>query len=557
LEAGATVDRNRVALGQRFALTVSVKNGEAQVETGPLEEDFRVLSQSTSTSVSIVNNQMSRVVEHRFVLTPRRIGTLTVPALTVRGQGRAAQTSPITIEVVEKPDQAPADEGLVTMETSISREKPYVGETVVYTIKVFVGGRIANPNLDPPEFQGFSVNPLPEPKTYDQTRDGRRYKVTELAYLLTPLEAGPRTIEAPVLDVDLVVQGRDQGSGGSMFDRFFGQDPFFSRHEFVPRMFQGRPLSVDVRPWPPYMGDGRFSGLIGRFDLEARLDRGRAEVGQSVTLTVTVSGQGNIMDAGQPRLDIPATVKVYEDEPEEEISLTEDGYRGRKTFRLAVVPLEPGTINIPRVQLTYFDVARRQYQTVSSQPLVLEALPADRPERAVVSRPDRPGRAVEDKTEVRYLEKDILTVKDPSGELADQGPLPPALFLVLVLIPPAALAAVWVAVRVGSRRPTVGREMAGRARAAVRRAEAASGPEAAPLCAKAVTAAVCSLAERRAESLTYDEITQLLQQHGADPEDVRAAARLMERIDAARYGGGRASEDLVAETRRLIKKVCR
>ena len=84
-EITASIDRHQAALGDTLRLTISATDGEdlGDIDLVPLQQDFEILGRSMSTNTSIVNGRYSSSVDLSLDITPRRQGTLTIPALRV------------------------------------------------------------------------------------------------------------------------------------------------------------------------------------------------------------------------------------------------------------------------------------------------------------------------------------------------------------------------------------------------------------------------------------------------------------------------------------------
>ena len=54
----------------------------------PLQKDFEVLSTQSSSELRIVNGRSSSSMTYRFVLRPKRVGELIVPAISIGGETR-------------------------------------------------------------------------------------------------------------------------------------------------------------------------------------------------------------------------------------------------------------------------------------------------------------------------------------------------------------------------------------------------------------------------------------------------------------------------------------
>ncbi|MEJ2040018.1 MAG: BatD family protein [Desulfosarcinaceae bacterium] len=332
----ATVDRTTVAPGESVQLQVTVSGGSGEVDLSGLN-DFKVLSRGTGSSVQIVNGHMSRETTYTYMLMPRRRGRLAIPALAVDVDGRTYHSEPIDITVTSQPDtgseRSDNQEAWVTAE--VSDPSPYAGQQITYTFRLFNTVQIQDARFQAPQFDGFSAKEIKDRRTYRKIVNGREAVVTEIDYVLTPLASGSRTIEPAVLQVGILRQ--DRSGRRSPFDVF--NDPFFNRGTVQTRVLQTDALKVAVQPLPSLPAALKFSGLVGRFDLQAGIEGdGDLKVGDSATLAVTVEGRGNIMDARPPELEIPSAFKTYVDNPQESI----DGRGPHRVSRQEDLPHGPG-----------------------------------------------------------------------------------------------------------------------------------------------------------------------------------------------------------------------
>ncbi|MBC7370948.1 MAG: protein BatD [Bdellovibrionaceae bacterium] len=112
VSAQATVDRNEMAIGDSFTLTVSVASDgsfDSQEPRAPDLQGFELLNswQSSSTSQRLVQGangmefEVQRRKEYNYLLSPRKAGTYSVGAFEVNVDGKVYNTQPITISVGE------------------------------------------------------------------------------------------------------------------------------------------------------------------------------------------------------------------------------------------------------------------------------------------------------------------------------------------------------------------------------------------------------------------------------------------------------------------------
>lgn len=536
LEVAATVDRTRIGLSESVMLSVTASGESPEVDTRVIT-DFRVLSQGRQSSISIINNQVTRQTVFRYTLIPLKTGALQIPPLAVAAGSENARTRPISITVSAKPPDEVAQDIIVSAEVSESR--PFVGQQIVYTFRLQAGARFANARFQAPAFDGFSAKEVEGQKQYQQIVNGKHYQVTELRFVLFPLESGKNTIAPAELTCD-VPSGR-LGQTQRAQDPVFG-NPFFGGTRMVTRAFRTQPLTIDVAPLPPYDGTPMFSGLVGRFTLEAALDGATLPAGDSATLTVTIAGSGNLQDAGPPPTPLPEGFKGYDDAPEEAITVGENGFSGKKVFRTAVVPTAPGAYLIPSISMVVFDTGTGNYRRLETKPIPVTVTAAREENAPIVVSAAPEGPALPEKQKVALVGRDILPLKTDPSALEAVSPLSPYTFTGLAALPPVVYLLVLAWLSISRRNGEVGEKLADKARQSLMEAgsllsENADSMELLTVLRRALMFAVFSAAGREGASLTYDEAGSMLVGCGVSEPIAEEVETLMRRIDTAVYGG--------------------
>ena len=88
----ASLDRDRAALGDTLRLSIAATDSEDldELDLLPLETDFKILGRSSSSNTSFINGAFSSSRQLLLDITPRREGTLTIPALRLGSQSTGA-----------------------------------------------------------------------------------------------------------------------------------------------------------------------------------------------------------------------------------------------------------------------------------------------------------------------------------------------------------------------------------------------------------------------------------------------------------------------------------
>jgi hypothetical protein len=549
----AFVDRNRATSGESIQLIVAVSGAAADVDVRPIQ-DFKVISTSTSTNVQISNGQTTREVRYIYTLLPLKKGRLTIPRLPVRTGGKTYYTKRIQVQVSGQPS-ADEDTRDVFVQARVSEPAPFVGQQIIYTFKLSHAVRITNARFQPPEFEGFHAEEIENRKSFRSIISGRQYITTEVTYVLVPISDGEKTIDAAALHCGIVrANQRRRDPFGSVFN-----DPFFARTQAVPKVFHTKPMTVNVKPLPPYSGAIPFSGLVGKFDIRVDHENTQLKVGDSATLAVTVAGRGNIMDAEAPPIRLPQEFKTYADTPHEEVRLGPKGYSGKKVFRTALVPMSAGEFRLPAIELSYFDVSRAQYITRKTKPVSLAVAPAAASDTlAVYSPPASAAKSL--KKKVAFTGRDILPVKEDMDAIDAYRSVSVIGFLLWLAAPGCLFAAVLTTLLLTKRTDDPAGLMIRKSQTALKRAaKTDADQEFFSSLHKAVTAMILSKAGSVSESLTHAEAEQILLSQEFGPETASQAVHLLETIESARYSGNdtdRAGrQQLLTQSREFIRSL--
>ncbi|MDR0608863.1 MAG: BatD family protein [Planctomycetaceae bacterium] len=127
-------------------------------------------------------------------------------------------------------------------------------------------------------------------------------------------------------------------------------------------------IQVEVVDVPQDNRPNSYIGAFGTFDWAVDLQPRQAKVGEPMTLTLRLTGQGSTAHVNPPDLsqnsEITTNFKVYP--PTEEVN------DKSCTFTYTVRPSQAGSLVLPSLSAAFFDVEKEEFVTLQSNPITVE-----------------------------------------------------------------------------------------------------------------------------------------------------------------------------------------
>ncbi|HEX7877981.1 MAG TPA: BatD family protein, partial [Candidatus Eisenbacteria bacterium] len=414
---------------------------------------------------------------------------------------------------------------------------------------------LESPGFTKPTTTGFWSEDLPPQRTFTEVLDGKRYHVTEIRTALFATSAGEFTIGPAILEC-VVPQ----------VQRVVDNDPFsmFGRSMFGSQKvtLKTKELKINVKPLPPG-APPEFAGAVGDFRLTTQADRTTAAQGDPVTLTVTVSGSGNIKTVPDPKVPSMPEFKAYDSSSSVDVNNTGELVKGTRTSQIVLVPLKAGAMTLPPITMAWFDPKAGAYRTDRSSPMALTITPGAVTAGGALGGGGRGNIEVVGQ-DVRFLRTTLGSVSHAEHRAWDSP-----LFWLLQILPIGVMVGAVVVERrrrrfnadIGfARQHRSGREANRRLKTA--RALAAKNDDGlfAELAA-AVSGYVADRLNRSAAGLTHEEMRSRLMVRGIRTELIDTLIRFLEACDMARFApaatGAPERQRLLDEAGALIENLKR
>ncbi len=540
----ATADPMRLYLGDTFVLQITVEGASAAKEPDlsnlpDLECTFVGGQDRSSRSVTIINGRRSEQVFQGYVMQwrvrPLKAGKVKVPSVRVEVNGAMHATNELLITVRE-----PVDHADFKLKLVCDRTTAYVGEPIPMRLVWYIGREV-----EPAVFSGsdggdvYDIVPSADARALADQRsnprspyrnvqfvggsavgvlgqgvyEGRSYTTLTIEFSVIPKRAGEIEV----------------GPYAAAFDAAMGA----FRSERV--VIACEKVGLRVSALPEAGKPVGFNGLIGRYTIEASAGVSEANVGDPVTLRVSIKGTPPMDRVKAPELElIPGFTEGFKGSPEG-WEVKRDGAASERVFTTTIRPKSDAVTAIPSIPLSFFDTETGAYRTAATAPIPLKV----RPTREVTVADAVVGeRSIAAPGAYTLTPGGLAMRGNYAGDALLENQRIDALAVLtspvgmgVVLMPPVALAGLVVVRHMRSRARGTSERVrlaAGRARAGLRRAESADD------VSRCVREFVGEVGCITAEAVTSRDARGLA---GLDLESATKVARCLERCEAAAYSG--------------------
>jgi len=338
----AEVSQHEVVAGNTVQLRIKATGDRAEFPDIQSIDGTKVLgrSQTQNNSITYINGKLTNKHSTSLILTFAPQHDMTVPSYGVTIDGKVYKTDPIKIKVVKASAPGVGSSVKYALQMRADKREVIVGEPLVVTVyfSLKTGVRLAdNPRYSKPEFKGFFVKEVNEPRAYIKGDQ----QIQELRYILTSQKEGTYTVGPATAVISEVDRSRRD-----MFGRFFGG---------TQKSIASNTLMITVKPKP------EDTDLVGEFTLESHLDHEETKANKPVNLTVRIEGEGSLEDFDLSDYEIDG-VTIYSDESKVESRLSGD--KLGSTFVKSFAFIADHDFTIPARTISVYDTKKGKVTTL-------------------------------------------------------------------------------------------------------------------------------------------------------------------------------------------------
>lgn len=332
------IDKQEVQLGHAIKaelLGIDLPQDISSLDLTPLRTNFGIVTEETIGSLEDARWPGQSIQKMVLRLYPRRVGELTIPALHA-GEIQSIEKSIRSLEGIQK--QATGNLA-ISQRIHVSTQAPWERQQVIVSVEIQTPDTFATLQTeDKPKIPGFAVFPLPLVKTSHGGTTRLR-----ISWALFPLTEGNLQLELP--PVEYRKSGRTQ------------------RLYFLPIQ------QIAVRPLPAYIPP---TMPVGKLSITSRLNQeGLLHTDRLVYWTIALTGTGmppQWMPSVSVQIQGNASLRFSPASKQKNLFAEEDGLRSEVSTQIPVTILKNGGVDLPLLQLQYFDPETGRIRNISHRP---------------------------------------------------------------------------------------------------------------------------------------------------------------------------------------------
>ncbi len=392
------LDKNVLRTGEQTRMAVSISTDGGQVQgppTIPAVDGLNIvpLNNSFSQQFSSINGQTQITLQYDYFFD---VYAIKEGKYTIQGVKATLDSGEVTgnaVEVSVFPGAEPVPTRSPSLSTpqkenwhdvyilaDVSQKEAYVGEEIILSYDLvfhqqfkqwfertmFLRRDYAVMNEQRGALKDFlseTVNLKFEGEMNPVRLSGRKdlfFQKPLVRYILFPLKAGDYSC-APFENIEVMIPA------------YRG---FSANLTAVP--IQPEPVALKIKPLPEEGKPDIFNGAVGSFQLKVSADPTEITEGNTVTLSVTLEGLGNIKNAPSPVLPDLSHFDQFDPTRKEDVQVTPEGVRGRVDYSYVLIPHDVNANEIGPVRYAYFDPAEGKYKSLASAPIPLTIHPSSR-----------------------------------------------------------------------------------------------------------------------------------------------------------------------------------
>jgi hypothetical protein len=349
------VPLKQAVIGEQFNIQV-VTSG--QMNDFQLDGIDRIKIIGKNTISHSVNNN----VTYKYVFLARcdELGSYTIGPATATINGTVERSDVAQLDVVAEPPAAKNEVSTAFLRLNTDKKRVVIGEEIKGTVRFYCcKDDLTLDQISKSDLTEFEVDAFTEPQYGKEMVNGLEYNYIEVTWTMAAKKAGSITIPAWSAHYSV-----------PLLDSTFGPFRFMQSLQRQQKRVYSNALQIEVVPLPQF--GGKLHG-VGTFeDMNIHASSQVTKEGEANVIRIDIIGEGTLTGYEPVQLTgVPEGLKSYESKQYTDVC--QNGLK-KTSYEYIVQGLKAGDWEIPAQCFTYFDVARKEYVTHKTMPLIITVL---------------------------------------------------------------------------------------------------------------------------------------------------------------------------------------
>ncbi|GGZ35456.1 hypothetical protein GCM10007049_31100 [Echinicola pacifica] len=384
---------DEIGFNETFSIKITISDEKIKsYDSFPEIPGFQKQGISQSSSMNVINGQMSSTNSIVQYYKPAKKGTFKLPNFTIQINGEAVSSPGKAITVVE-PSQSKSnsqkstdpfdeffgrnksedqefveldDEAFFAM--SVDKDSIYIGEGFNVSLAFYMSENNQAPfdfyepskqleaivkKIKPTNAweENFNITNIQAERVTIDGKNWTRFKVYESTFY--PFNEG--AIKLPSINWEMIKYKVAKNPS------FFGSN---RQEDF--KTFHAPGKSVFVKALPPHPLRNEVS--VGNYRLRENFETKKVETGEGLTYTFGISGEGNINTIKPPRKINIQKLNTYDPNERQQVNRGRGQVSGIKQYEYYITVNEPGEVRLrDHFEWIYFNTEKETYDTLRPQ----------------------------------------------------------------------------------------------------------------------------------------------------------------------------------------------
>ncbi|NIM35117.1 MAG: hypothetical protein GTN67_06700 [Hydrotalea flava] len=338
-----------------------------------------------------------------YLLQPKKTGKLVVPAAGLQINNTTLHCKPLTITVQQQipadhspqagvqmpggffePDEEEETTGIernailfpgedaaqktkenIFIRVEASKSKCVVGEPILVTYTLYSRLRTSAKLIQQPAFNGCTVYEMTTQDLHSEKKqwNGKMYNTFIIRKVqLIPLTTGTITLNAATVQNTVTFYTLKNNAVNGSVD-YSG-------------LCSNAPMQLTVTALPLRNKPEHFTGAIGHFTMNARVEKKTDTAGDVNRLVIEIKGNGNFSSVTDPAIIWPKNIAHYSIAEESEVNKLVYPAEGTKTFTIPFTCKQQGNAVISAITYNFYNTETGDYQTIQTDSIPIQVGPA-------------------------------------------------------------------------------------------------------------------------------------------------------------------------------------